>query len=224
MEFRTSALSFWSVDPKSLIETGSGYWKYQPTSGGVRFLTWYDYKTRLGLPGKLLDRLIFRPLIGWANAWSFDRLRLWIDCGIQPETSLRMTLIHAFARLGIAFACTWQRLIPKLMFPSPDEKAMLGAAGLESQMVLPVIGALELALAAGALCTWRWRWFFAGNALLMVVVLLVVALCSPSYLVAAFNPVTLNVTMIMLSAVGYFASIKLPSASRCLRQPPKKAG
>lgn len=38
---RTPALTFWSSDPKSLIEEGSGYWRYVPTAGGVRFLTWY---------------------------------------------------------------------------------------------------------------------------------------------------------------------------------------
>jgi len=46
---------------------------------------------------------------------------------------------------------------------------------------------------------------------------------SPSYLVAAFNPVTLNLAMIALSLVGYVAAAEIPSASRCLRQPPKES-
>jgi len=92
---RTSALKFWSSDAKSLIEEGSGYWQYLPIIDGVRFLTWYDYRARFGHVGRLVDRLLFRRLIGWATAWSFDRLRLWIDRGIPPETSMRMTLIHA---------------------------------------------------------------------------------------------------------------------------------
>ena len=75
---RTSALKFWSDDPKSLIKEGSGYWQYVPGEGGVRFLTLYDYQARFGTLGKLAD-LVFRPLIGWATAWSFDRLRLWIE-------------------------------------------------------------------------------------------------------------------------------------------------
>src|SRR5207247_6179098 len=70
---RTSALKFWSADPKSLIAEGSGYWQYIPTASGVTFLTWYDYRTRFGAAGRLIDRLLFRPLIGWATAWSFDR-------------------------------------------------------------------------------------------------------------------------------------------------------
>ena len=39
---RTSALKFWSKDPKSLIEFGSGYWQYVPEERGIRFLTSYD--------------------------------------------------------------------------------------------------------------------------------------------------------------------------------------
>src|ERR1700692_3709985 len=38
---RTSALKFWSKDPKSLIEFGSGYWQYVPDERGIRFLTSY---------------------------------------------------------------------------------------------------------------------------------------------------------------------------------------
>ena len=214
---RTSALSFWSSDPKSLIEEGSGYWQYHRTASGVRFLTWYDYRTRFGSFGRALDWLLFRPLIGWATAWSFDRLRLWIEGGIPPGISLRMSLIHALARLGIAFTWLWQGLVPKLLFPSLDEQAMISAAGLPFTL-LPAIGAFELLFAAATLCLWRWRPFFLVNAFLMLGALIAVSLQSPSYLVAAFNPVTLNAGMILLSAVGYFSAAELPSATRCMRQ------
>ncbi|MDQ1409633.1 MAG: hypothetical protein QOJ41_1368, partial [Acidobacteriaceae bacterium] len=60
---RTSSLKFWSEDRKSLIKTGSGYWKYVPNENAIRFLTWYDYETRFGAFGKLIDRLLFRPLL-----------------------------------------------------------------------------------------------------------------------------------------------------------------
>jgi hypothetical protein len=86
-----SALRFGSRSPFSLIEEGSGYWLYLPQPGGhgIRFLTRYDYKVRWGRAGLLVDRLIIRPLIGWATAWSFDRLRLWLEEGVPPERSLR---------------------------------------------------------------------------------------------------------------------------------------
>jgi hypothetical protein len=218
---RTSALLFSSWDRKSLIEAGSGYWQYHPTEAGVRFLTWYDYRMRFGRFGRMVDRLLFRPLIGWATAWSFDRLRLWIDRGVPPETSMRMTLIHAVARLGIAFTWMWHGLVPKLLFANSDEKAMVVAAGLPLRL-LPVIGALELLFAAASLLLWRWRTWFLVNAVLTAAALVGVALRSPAYLVAAFNPVTLNGGMIVLSIVGYLASADIPSASRCLRHPAKR--
>ncbi|MGH9147070.1 MAG: hypothetical protein ACRD1Q_10205 [Vicinamibacterales bacterium] len=81
---RCSALTFSSGEPFSIIREGSGYWRYMPTAEGIRFLTRYDYRTRYGPVGALFDRLIFRPLIGWATAWSFDRLRLWLEHGVAP--------------------------------------------------------------------------------------------------------------------------------------------
>jgi hypothetical protein len=91
----TSALRFWSDDRRALIREGSGYWRYVPTDDGVRFITRYDYATRWGMVGALVDRVAFRPLLGWATAWSFDRLRLWLERGISPEESLHRLLPRA---------------------------------------------------------------------------------------------------------------------------------
>ncbi|UFU05593.1 SRPBCC family protein [Ruania halotolerans] len=78
---RTSALRFATTDRLSPIRSGRGYWRYVPTDTGVRFLTGYDYEPGWG---RLLDRLV-RPLLGWATAWSFDRLRIWAERGEAPE-------------------------------------------------------------------------------------------------------------------------------------------
>ncbi|MBV9746169.1 MAG: DoxX-like family protein [Acidobacteriia bacterium] len=217
---RTSALSFWSSDPKSLISNGSGYWKYIPMGATVRFLTWYDYNTRFGLAGRLIDRCAFRPLIGWATAWSFDRLRLWIECDIPPETSFRMSLIHAFTRACIGFIWVWQGLFPKLMFPSSDEKFMLTAAGAPVYL-LPAIGLAEIAFGMLSVALWRWRGFFILNSALMLAALFEVTFRTPSYLFAAFNPVTLNIGVIGLSLLGYLSYKEVPSAAHCLRRRPK---
>jgi len=50
----SSALRFSSGEPWSIIREGSGYWKYIPTSDGIRFLTWYDYRTRFWKGGDAL--------------------------------------------------------------------------------------------------------------------------------------------------------------------------
>ncbi|WP_217239315.1 hypothetical protein [Streptomyces sp. AC555_RSS877] len=103
---RTSALRFASAHPLSLLAEGSGYWRYIPDGDGVRFLTGYDYRPRWGAFGALADRLVFRPLMGWATAWSFDRLRLWLERGITPERALRNWLAELLVRaLVVTVAC-----------------------------------------------------------------------------------------------------------------------
>ncbi|POX52672.1 hypothetical protein [Streptomyces sp. Ru72] len=101
---RTSALRFSSPHPLSLIAEGSGYWRYVPDGDGVRFLTGYDYRPRWGAFGSLADRLVFRPLMGWATAWSFDRLRLWLERGVAPERALVNWLVELAARALIVTA------------------------------------------------------------------------------------------------------------------------
>ncbi|MEV7813385.1 hypothetical protein AB0P05_22010 [Streptomyces flaveolus] len=102
---RTSALRFASPHPLSLIAEGSGYWRYVPDAHGVRFLTGYDYRPRWGAPGALADRLLFRPLMGWATAWSFDRLRLWLERGITPERALYRWLAELTVRALLLALC-----------------------------------------------------------------------------------------------------------------------
>ena len=217
----TSSLKFASADPKSLIDEGSGYWRYVPTKSGLRFLTWYDYKVRFGIAGRLADRLVFRPLMGWATAWSFDRLRIWAETGRPPESTLVFSLIHAVARLSMATIWIWQGLVPKLLYQQVDERTMLAQAGPQVGL-LPWIGVLEILFGALILYGWSWRSIFLANIAFMVLATVAVALNSPVYLTAAFNPVTLNFAMIALSIVGWLSSATLASSRRCRRLAPKE--
>ena len=221
---RTSSLMFWSDDPKSLILTGSGYWRYEPVGGGVRFITGYDYKTRFGALGRAFDAIVFRPLLGWATAWSFDRLRLWIEESAEPEGSLQRAVIYAIARVSVAFVFLYHGLVPKLVRFDQDEQHLMLAAGVASRFVPAVlrgVGIAEMTLGALLLLAWRARWLFAVTILLMVAAIGGVAITSPEYLVRAFNPVTLNALVIALSAIGLLASRNVPTSRTCLR---KKAG
>ncbi|GAA4588503.1 hypothetical protein BJY16_008583 [Actinoplanes octamycinicus] len=98
-----SALRFGSTDWRSPIREGSGYWRYLPVPGGVRFLTGYAYRTRWGRAGRLID-LVFGPVFGWATAWSFDRLRLWLEHGVTPERARRHALAELLLRTGLVAA------------------------------------------------------------------------------------------------------------------------
>ncbi len=221
---RTSALKFWSADPKSLIKTGSGYWKYEQTVKGVRFLTGYDYETRFGVVGRSFDRLIFRPLIHWVTAWSFDRLRLWIEEGIDPTVSFSNSLTHAIARFTLVLIWLYQGLVPKLLFLHSDELAMMGATGLPPALMPLAVrgfGLIEILFAFFLLLTWNRRWTLLVNLPLMILATLGVTLTAPHYLIAAFNPVTLNVSVMVLALIGYLAGANLPSARRCIIQEKK---
>ncbi|MEO6089538.1 MAG: hypothetical protein ABIQ18_41165 [Umezawaea sp.] len=103
---RTSALRFSSAHPLSLIRSGAGYWQYVPTSAGIRFLTGYDYQPGWGRLGLLADRP-FRLLMGWGTAWSFDRLRLWLERGVPPEVSLRRALLDVGTRVAACAVVWW---------------------------------------------------------------------------------------------------------------------
>lgn len=146
--------------------------EYTPAGTSVRFVSWYDYRTRFGRAGRLIDRLVFRRLLAWATAWSFDRPRLWIEREISPETSFRMALINAWARIFIAFIWVWQGLVPKVMFPSVDEKLMLTAAGAPLYL-LPTIGFAEVLLGMPGFALWCWRGFFVVNCAIMLAAILV---------------------------------------------------
>lgn len=217
----TSSLAFASEDPKSLITEGSGYWRYVPAQNGLRFFTWYDYRVRFGAVGRFIDRLLFRPLIGWATAWSFDRLRLWAESGQSPESSMSLSVIHAVARITLAFVWIWHGLVPKMLFRHIDERTMLMQAGIPLHW-LPWIGLGEIAFGILILCAWNRRTILAINVALMIFATVAVAMNSPSYLQAAFNPVTLNLAVVALCLADWLASRMLPSARRCLRKDPRR--
>jgi MFS family permease len=115
----------------------------------------------------------------------------------------------------------WHGLVPKLLSQAIDERRMLAEAGLP-MAVLPWFGWAEIVLGIAMLAGWRWRWLFGVNIVLMVAALVGVAVRSPEYLTAAFNPVTLNICMIALAVVGWAVAKRMPTAARCLRNKPKE--
>ena len=98
---------------------------------------------------------------------------------------------------------------------------MLALAGLP-QTWLPWFGAAELAMSLLTLALWPWRGMFVLQILLMITALIEVLHRSPEYLTHAFNPVTLNMLIVALAAIGFIASGDLPSARRCLRADPRR--
>jgi hypothetical protein len=217
---RSSALRFGSDSRLSIIREGSGYWKYLPVPEGILFLTRYDYRTRFGAIGSAVDRWIFRPLIGWATAWSFDRLRLWLEDGVDPAQAVRQAVVRALARAGLASVFAYQGLVPKLLARHADEIGMLRDAGIANGVIGPALtalGLMELGLAVTLLIAWQRRWPSWLCLLSMPVATAVVGMQSPRYLTAAFNPVSLNVATACLAAVDLLVQSSVPSAAHCRR-------
>jgi hypothetical protein len=218
---RVSSLRFWSDEHASLIREGSGYWKYVPTSDGIRFLTDYNYRTRFGAIGGVVDALAFRPLLGWATAWSFDRLRRWLERGTDPESSLRLAALYSIARLALAFVWLYQGLVPKILYRHPDELRLLSRSGIAPESAEPMlllVGLGEIALGLSFFFPRTGRLPFVLSLALLVAATVLVAVTSPADLTAAFNPVSLNMFGIALSAIGLIAAGGSPSARFCLRK------
>lgn len=220
---RSSALAFGSDDPKSLIRSGSGYWKYVPTPRGVRFFTGYDYATRFGAAGRAFDALVFRPLMGWATAWSFDRLRLWIEHGVAPETSMLRSVVHAIARVAVAFAWIYQGLVPKILRPDTGELEIFRATGIYPGRELAGVMALGMAQVLLGLCHiawWRSKWPLVAGLLALAILGGGGLIARPDLFILPFNPATLILMMAALSAIDLACARDLPTAMRCLRRPP----
>ncbi|QNP50759.1 DoxX-like family protein [Hymenobacter qilianensis] len=222
---RTSVLKFWSDEWLSLIHTGAGYWKYIPTTDGLRFLTGYDYQTRFGAPGRLLDRFVFRPLMGWATAWSFDCLRLWLEKGIKPSASIRLALTQLLVRLVLGFCWIYQGVVPKLLYPDTGELSILQGAGFTPEAARYTasavgVGEILFGLLFWLLPTHLLRPVYWLNMVGLLVLGMGAIFSQPAIFVAPFNPVTLNASMLVLAAIGLLSLDDLPSARNCLRQPP----
>jgi hypothetical protein len=219
----TSALRFWSDAPISLIQTGSGYWKYIPDGDTIRFLTWYDYHARFGALGRLFDKLVFRPLLGWATAWSFDALRIWLEQGIHPAQSARRLFVFATTQLALAAIWMYQGLVPKLLFPDSGELEILRAAhifGGAEPAILAAIGVGEIIFGLLFFLPLPGKRLHYLNILALLILGAGAFLSQPELFIAPFNPVTLTLAMIALSLISLATVDHLPSARRCLRRPP----
>jgi uncharacterized membrane protein YphA (DoxX/SURF4 family) len=162
--------------------------------------------------------------MGWATAWSFDRLRLWLEKNLDPSLALQRSIIYGISRVVAAFVWIYHGLVPKLMVQHQDEVTMLMAAGIEptrALSVLRLIGWAEMAFGLLLLIAWRARNLLLANILLMICALAVVTINSPQYLIAPFNPVTLNIMMMALALIGFMAGKDIPSAKRCKRKKPE---
>ena len=193
------------------------------TDAGVRFITQYEYETRFGVAGRALD-LAFRPLLGWATAWSFDRLRLWLERGAEPAATLERSLVHWIGRGTLAFIWLFHGIVPKLLAPA-GEIDLVTRTGIPSPLAPSLVlaaAAFEIALGVGILILRDVRPLLALSTVLAIGLAVVTSARMPQLVVAPFQPITLGAAMVGLALVAVAADRDLPRARRCLRKPRTK--
>jgi uncharacterized membrane protein YphA (DoxX/SURF4 family) len=129
---------------------------------------------------------------------------------------LRLRQIALMARLALALVFLWHGLVPKLLWLSADEVAMIQAHGLPAhglpahglpapELVAGLAGAAEVLLALLLVLLRRRRWPLLLAGALLAVLLVDVALFSPHLLLQAFNPLSTNLAALALCWVAWRA-------------------
>ncbi len=212
-------MKFWTDNTLSLIRIGRGYWKYTPHKECIHFETQYDYDTRYGRIGNVIDSYMFRPLLGWATAWSFDALKLWLEKGLHPRLLIRRTMTYWLVCFLFAFVWIYQGIVPKIIFSHPEEVKMLSLIGSNesSVFILKMIGILEIIFGAIWVLPLPKRKIFIMHIVMLIALTIAAGWTNIASFTGPFNPITLNLLLIGLSIVGYLNSFDLPSANNCKR-------
>ncbi|MFY8295817.1 DoxX-like family protein [Bacillus paranthracis] len=218
---RISSLKFWTENQLSLIQIGRGYWKYTPRKEHIHFEKQYDYDTRFGRIGNVIDFYMFRPLLGWATAWSFDALKLWLEKGLHPRLLIRRTMTYWLVCFLFAFVWMYQGIFPKIIFSHPEEMKMLSAiidSTGNSIAILKVIGMLEIIFGIIWLFPVPKQKLFILHIFMLIALTIAAGFTNIVSFTEPFNPITLNVLLMGVSIVGYINSFDLPSAKNYKRK------
>lgn len=218
---KTSSLHFGTPQQISPIKEGRGYWQYIPNGDRVTFLTQYDYDVRFGQFGQVFDQL-FRPVIGWATALSFNVLARWIEAGEKPATQYRR--FFSYYLLCFLFSFTWlyQGFIPKVLMKHPLEIDMLMnlsplSLGQASTAII-AIGVLEIIIGILFLVLKLQPLLLKAQIMLFPFLTLSAIIAAPSVATAPFNVVTLNIGLWIASIIALLLTKELPTARFCKRK------
>ncbi|WP_368668702.1 DoxX-like family protein [Sporosarcina sp. 6E9] len=217
---RTSSLHFGTPQKLSPIREGRGYWKYEQLDDSVKFLTQYDYDVNFGRVGKIVDKFVFRPLIGWATALSFDVLKRWLEKGETPSSQYVRFFSTYMMTYAFAFIWMYQGLIPKIIGMHPAELSMIGNvfSDRHALLVVMIIGLLEVFFGLFWLFYRRKDHLFLVQMILFPLLTITAVISLPETAIHPFNPVTFNLSLIILSVIGFMLSRDVPSAKSCLRK------
>ncbi|WP_191566020.1 DoxX-like family protein [Metabacillus idriensis] len=219
---RTSSLHFGTDQKMSIIKEGKGYWKYKPERNAITFLTQYDYKVNFGKAGVFFDTVLFRPLIGWATALSFDVLKRWLE----KEEAPAFQYIRFFSTWLISFLFffiwTYHGAVPKILFMHPEEvsmtKSLLSLTMNQASALVAITGIAEILFGLLWLLPFNKVRLFGLQIMVFPPLTFSAILAEPSNLIHPFSPLTYNAALFILSIIGYIVSRDLPTAKSCKRK------
>ncbi|RHW39338.1 hypothetical protein D1B33_00375 [Lysinibacillus yapensis] len=219
---RTSSLHFGTDHPISPIKEGKGYWKYIPNEKSITFLTQYDYDANFGKFGQILDRILFRPLIGWGTALSFDVLKRWLEKREAPFSQYLRFFASCFATILFCFIWIYHGLIPKLIYMHPEEMLMVKNAFQvpdgKAFWIVVITGIIEITFGVIWLYYKNKRHLFCLQIILFPFLTITAIIAEPSSLIDPFNPLTFNSSLWIISLIGFWMSKDLPTATTCKRK------
>ncbi|WP_312506216.1 DoxX-like family protein [Lysinibacillus sp.] len=214
---KTSSLHFGTPQKISPIAEGKGFWQYIPNDCGLTFLTQYDYVTRYGKLGVFTD-LFFRPLIGWATALSFDVLKRWLETGENATAQYRRFFLTMLMSVLFSFIWIYHGLVPKILAVHPQEIMMTAPFLKSAEQMIVWIGVAEILLGLCWLYPRGKRRLFGLQIIFFPILTLTAIVADPTSIIAPFNPVTFNLSLWILSIIGFVLSKNLPSAKNCKRK------
>lgn len=221
---KSSSLHFGTPQIISPIKEGRGYWQYIPSKEReeVTFLTAYNYEPNYGKLGKLLDKLVFRPLMGWGTALSFDILKRWLEKDEAPDAQYRRFKIVYGLTIFFAFVWFFQGLVPKIIAMHPEEMMMTGelfpvALPMLKKIIIG-IGIVEILFGFVWLLYPYKRHLFALQFILFPLLMLLAVTSDAQIATHPFSPVTFNIALTVLSIIGFSLSKDVPTAKNCRRK------
>lgn len=221
---KSSSLHFGTKQKLSPIKEGRGYWQYIPSKNvdETIFLTSYHYTANFGVIGSLFDRMIFKPLMGWGTALSFDVLKRWLEKNELPKSQyLRFFLTYGLA-IFFAFIWIYHGLFPKIIAMHPEELNMTGFLfPLELKQLKGLIigiGILEMIFGFLWLFYKNKRHLFILQCFLFPLLMTSAIIVDGNNALHPFSPVTFNIALIVLSVIGISVSKDVPTAKNCLRK------
>lgn len=206
----------------SIIKEGKGYWKYKPERNSLTFLTQYDYQVNFGWAGSFFDTILFRPLIGWATALSFDVLKRWLE----KEEAPAFQYIRFFSTWLISFlfffVWTYHGAVPKVLFMHPEEvsmtKSLLPVTISEASVIVAIVGIAEILFGLLWLLPFCKRRLFSLQILVFPLLSFSAILAEPANMIHPFSPLTFNAALLTLTIIGFVISRDLPTAKSCKRR------